>query len=69
MQRQRELLQPLAQSRQETHGVALVLKAGDDIVGVAHDHDVARGLAPSPPLGPQVEGVVQVDVGEQRGDH
>jgi len=34
-------------------------------VGVAHDDHVAHGLAPSPAFGPQVEHVVQVDVGQQ----
>ena len=46
-----------------------MLKTGDDIVGVAHVDDVAVGLVVSPPLGPQVEGVMKVDVGEHRGNH
>ena len=66
MQRQRELLQPLAHRVEEATGVGLVLEADDDVVGIAHDDHVARGLAPSPALGPEVEGVVQVDVGQQR---
>ena len=66
MQRQRKLLQPLAHLVQEAPGVALVLEADDEVVGVAHDDHVARGLAPSPALGPEIEGVVQVDVGKQR---
>jgi hypothetical protein len=37
-------------------------------VGIAHDDHVARGLVPSPAVGPQIESVVQVDVGEQRRD-
>ena len=69
MQRQRELLQPLAHRVPEAPGVGLVLEADDDIIGIAHDDHVARGLAPSPALGPEVEDVVQVDVGEQRRDH
>ena len=69
MQRQRELLQPLAHRIQEAPGVALVLEADDEVVGIAHDDHVARGLAPSPALGPEVEHVVQVDVGKQRRDH
>ena len=44
-------------------------KSNDDIVGVSHDHHSARGLVPSPALGPQIEHVVQVDVGEQRRNH
>jgi hypothetical protein len=45
-----------------------VFKAGDQVVGVAHDDDVARGLAPSPALDPEVEGVAQLDVGKERRD-
>ena len=50
-------------------GVRLVLEADDDIIGIADDDHVARGLAPSPALRPEIEHVVQVDVGEQRRDH
>ncbi len=47
----------------------MVLEAGDEVVGVAHEDDVALGMVASPPLCPQIEGVVQVDVGQQwRGD-
>jgi hypothetical protein len=35
----------------------------------SHEDHVARGLPPSPALGPQIETVVQVDVGKQRRDH
>src|SRR5712691_9343490 len=69
MQRQRKLLQPLAHLVKEAPGVALMLEADDEVVGVAHNDHVARGLALSPALGPQIEHVVQVDVGEQRRDH
>ena len=66
MKRQRELLQPLAHLVPEAPGIGLVLETDDDVVGVAHDDHVALGLAPSPALGPEVEDVVQVDVGKQR---
>src|SRR5450631_3133667 len=62
MQRQRKLLQPLAQFRQKTLGIVFVLKTGDNIVGVAHVGDVAASLAVSPPFGPQVKAVVQINV-------
>ena len=45
-------------------GISLALEAEDNIVGIAHDDHVARGLAPSPTLGPEVEDVMQVDVGQ-----
>ena len=66
MKRQRKLLKPLAHLIEEAPGVGLVLEADDEVVGVAHDDHVARGLTPSPALGPEVEDVVQVDVGKQR---
>ena len=48
--------------------IALV-ETGDEVVGLPdHDH-VARGLAPSPALGPEVEDVVEIDVGKQRRNH
>jgi hypothetical protein len=43
-----------------------VLETDDEIIGVPHDDQVARGLAPSPALGKEVEDVEQVDVGKQR---
>src|SRR3954447_21943656 len=52
MQRQRKLPQPLAHLVQEAPGVLLVLEADDKVVGIAHDDHVARGLTPSPALGP-----------------
>ena len=46
-----------------------MLETDNKVVGIAHDNHVARGLAPSPALGPKIKDVVQVDVGEQRRDH
>ena len=69
MQRQRELLKPCAHCSEEPTGVGLVLEAGHHVIGITHDDHVASGFPPSPALGPQVEDVVQVDVGEQRRDH
>jgi hypothetical protein len=43
-----------------------VLEADDDVIGLAHDDHIARGFALSPALGPEIEGVVQVDVGQER---
>src|SRR5215470_4118021 len=69
MQRQRELLQPRAHDLQEASGLGLVLESDDEIVGIAHDDHVARGLTPAPALGPEIEDVVQVDVGKKRRCH
>src|SRR5271157_306487 len=69
MKRQRELPQPVAHRVPEAAGVALMLETDDKIVGVPdHDH-VARSLAPSPALGPEIEDVVEVDVRKQRRNY
>ncbi len=47
-------------------GIGLVLEADHDVIGVAQDDHVAGRLPPSPAVGPQVEDVMQVDVGKQR---
>ena len=58
--------QPLAHRLEEATGVGLVLEAHDHVIGIAHDDHVAGGLPPSPALGPEIEDVVQVDVGQER---
>ena len=69
MERQRECLEPLTHRIEEATCVVLMLEAGHQIIGVAHDDHVATGLSPSPAVGPQIEYLVQVDVAEKRGDH
>jgi hypothetical protein len=64
MKRQRELLEPRPHRLVKAPGVSLVLEAGYNIVGITHDDHIARGLAPSPALGPEVEDIVQIHVGE-----
>ena len=66
MKRQRELHQALAHRIPESSGIGLPLKADDDVVGVAHDDRCNTDAPPSPAVGPKVEDVVQVDVGEER---
>ena len=66
MERQGELLKPRAPCVEEATSVVLVLEAGHQVVGIAHDDHVAGGLVPSPALGPEIQDVVQVDVGKQR---
>src|SRR6516165_7982588 len=46
-----------------------MLEPDDEVVGVAHEDHVARDLTPSPAQGPEIECVVQIDVGEQRRDY
>ena len=66
MELQSELLEPRSHRIEKTASVVFILKAQHQIVGVAHDDHVAGSLAPSPAFGPEVEDVVQVDVGKQR---
>src|SRR6202011_52781 len=69
MQRQRKLRQPLAHHVEKASAVGLVLEADHDVVRITHDHHVASSLAPSPARRPEIEDVVQVDVGQKRRDH
>ena len=61
-----ELLKPRSHRIPEAPRIGLVLEAGHDIVRVADEDHVAGRLSPPPLLGPEVEDVVQVDVGKQR---
>src|ERR671918_142039 len=66
MQFQPELRESLTEVVEELLGVTQVLESDDEIVGEAHDDQIAAGM-PTPPLpDPSVEHVVEVDVGEQR---
>ncbi len=66
MKRQRELLQPRAHLVEEAPGVTLVLEPDNEVVGIAYEDHVAGGLTPSPALGPEIENIVQIDVGQER---
>src|SRR5271167_4474110 len=66
MQRKRELPEPRAHRIEKAARVACPLEADYDIVRVADDYHVAGGLAPSPALGPQVQDVMEIDVGQKR---
>src|SRR5213593_3965108 len=68
MQRQPELREPLAQLGEELLGLLPMLESHDEVVGEAHDHDLSARLLLSPPLDPEIEHVVQVEVGQQRAD-
>ncbi len=61
-----KLLEPRSHRVPEAPCIGFVLKADNDVVGIAHDNHVARCLPPSPLLGPQVEDIVQVHVRKQR---
>ena len=65
MQDQRKLRQPIPQLCLKPLSIGLVFKAGDDVIGIPHQDDVALGLVASPPLSPEIEDVMQVDVRQQ----
>jgi len=65
MQAQRKLRQPIPQFCLKPLGIGLVFKAGDDVIGIAHQDDVPLGMVASPPCSPEIEDVVQVDVRRQ----
>src|SRR3954451_8395052 len=64
MERQRELLKPVAHHVEEPTGVGLVLETDDDIIRVSHNDHVAGGLPLSPAFGPEVERVVKINIGK-----
>src|SRR5271167_1746827 len=66
MQFQVELSHSFAKLCPEPFGIRFPLKANYDVVGKPHDDHVTASLFPTPRLGPQVEHVVQVNVGQQR---
>lgn len=69
VERKRELLKPQARRLPEAPGVGFILEAHNNVIGESHDNDSAFGFPSSPPLGPQIEDVVQIHVGEQWGCH
>ncbi len=69
VQFQVELLESLPQFIEELFSVGFMLEADHEVVGIADDHTIARGMPPpSPLIGPQVQRVVQIDVGQQGRD-
>src|ERR1700757_820499 len=42
-----------------------MLEAHDDVIGVAHNDDLASGLALSPSVCPEVKDVMEIDIGQQ----
>jgi len=65
VQFQAELQESLLQLRQEPFRVKPMLEANNEVVAVTHDDDVAmRPLLP-PLLYPQIEDIMEVDVGQQ----
>src|SRR5713226_8221060 len=66
---QSELPPALPPLPQETLGVVPVLKSHDEVVGVPHDDYITARLLLSPPLHPDVEDIMQIEIGQDRRDH
>src|SRR6266852_5734034 len=66
MQFQFELGESLRQVLVEPLGIRLVLKTHDEVISPTDDYYVAFGFCLTPVLHPEVEHVVQIDVGQQR---
>jgi hypothetical protein len=66
MQRKRKLFQPRSHGSQETPRIGFVFETQNNIIGISHYEHVALCLAYAPLLGPEIEGVVKVDIGQQR---
>ena len=57
------------EGREKLLGVMPVLEAHDGVIGVAGDDHGALGVAAAPLMGPEVQYVMQIDIGKQWGDH
>jgi hypothetical protein len=66
VEREAELDQALLQVFPEALGVGLMLKPQHDIIGIPHGDHLAASVPRPPLLDPQIEHVVQIDVGQQR---
>src|SRR5207244_12087103 len=55
MQGQRKPRQPIPQFCLKPLGIGLVFKAGNDVIGIAHQNDVPLSMMPSPPLSPELK--------------
>ena len=66
MQFQVELPTPLGELGPESFGIRLDLESHHDVIGEAHDDDVALRTLLTPGLDPQVKHVMEIDVRQQR---
>ena len=66
VQLQPELLQAVLPFLEKPLRVGAVFESRDDIIRVADNDHIARRMMFTPVLDPQIEGIVQVDVGQQR---
>src|SRR5205814_58535 len=63
VQRQRELPQPCTHFVPEAPGIGFLLKADHNVIRITQNDHGTRGLTPSPARSPEVESIMQVDIG------
>src|SRR6266849_3131637 len=68
VQRQAEMAQSLIEGAEHLPCIGLGLEAHHEVVGIAHDHNATASMSPTPLVDPEVEDVVQEDIGEERAD-
>ncbi len=68
MQLQPEFPHPLPQLLQETIGVLPLLKPQHGVVGISYDDHIARCFLP-PLVHPEIEHIMQVEIGKYRRNH
>src|SRR5207248_391506 len=59
---------PLLEVRQHSLRVGLALESHYEVVDISHDRDATVRMPAMPLVDPEVEDVMQEDVGEQRAD-
>ena len=70
VQLKRELAHPLPEVVEKLFRIRLALAANDEVIGVTYDDSVPRSLSGAPLLlEPEVEDIVQVNVGEDGRNH
>ncbi len=66
MQFQRELSKPVPKFPQEPLSVRTALEPHNEVVGIPNEDDLSARMPPPPLLGPEVEDVMQEEVGQER---
>src|ERR1700677_1055892 len=68
VQFQSELPQPFSQALAKTICVRIPLETEDDVVRIAEDDHLASRTLLAPDVHPEIEHIVEIDVGKKRGD-
>jgi hypothetical protein len=68
VERQAELGQPFLEVSQHLSRVGRVLEAHDEVVGIAHDRNPTARMPLTPLMDPEIEDVVQEDLGQAWAD-